>query len=157
VSLLALNLLLAAGWVAASGDVSGANLALGFAVGFAALYLTRPLFGPTRYFARARGAVVLTGYFVYDLFVSSFRVAWDVVTPPINARPGLIEMPLDARTDTEILLTANLISLTPGTLSLDVSEDRGSLLVHAMFAEDEEAVKRDLKQGIERRVLEAFR
>ena len=65
-------------------------------------------------------------------------------------------MPLDAKSDGEIFLVADLISLTPGSLSLDVSPDGKTLYVHAMFVDDPEALRRDLKQGMERRVIEAL-
>jgi len=64
-------------------------------------------------------------------------------------------MPLDVKSDAGIFLVTNLISLTPGTLSLDVSEDRKTLYVHAMFADDPEEVCRKLKSGMERWVREA--
>jgi multicomponent Na+:H+ antiporter subunit E len=64
---------------------------------------------------------------------------------------------LAARTDLEITLVANLVSLTPGTLSLDVSDDRRTLYVHVMFMDDIEAVRGAIKDGIERRVLEVLR
>ncbi|MBW3600685.1 MAG: Na+/H+ antiporter subunit E, partial [Planctomycetes bacterium] len=60
-------------------------------------------------------------------------------------------------TDDEITLLANLITLTPGTLSLDVSEDRKTLFVHAMYIEDPEKLRRHVKEGMERRVLELLR
>lgn len=111
-----------------------------------------------RVLRRLLAVIGLLAYFLYDLVVSSVRVAWDVVTPRLMARPRLMEMPLDARTDAEILMTANLISLTPGTLSMDVSENRNTLLVHAMFAgQDADATRTALKTGMERRVLEALR
>ena len=94
--------------------------------------------------------------FVYELFVSSLRVVWDVVTPTHLSRPGIVAMPLDAKGDGEILLVANLISLTPGSLSLDVSSDRKTLFVHAMFVDDPDALRRELKRGLERRVMEAL-
>ena len=97
-------------------------------------------------------------YFQYELIVSSIRVAWDVLTPHTYARPGFVVVPLDAKTDAELMLTANLISLTPGTLSIDLSHDRTQLLVHSMFGgEDPEAEIRAMKHGIERRVLKATR
>ena len=97
-------------------------------------------------------------YFIWDLIRSSVEVAWDVLTPQTLAEPKLLLMPLDAKTDAEIMATANLISLTPGTLSVDVSEDRSHLLIHAMFgATDPEATKAGLKRGIERRVLRVLR
>jgi multicomponent Na+:H+ antiporter subunit E len=74
-------------------------------------------------------------------------------------RPGIIAIPLDARTDLEITLLANLITLTPGTLSLDVSADRRVLYIHVMYIDNDdiEAVRRNIKDGFERRVLEGLR
>ncbi|MGD9115245.1 MAG: Na+/H+ antiporter subunit E, partial [Desulfobacterales bacterium] len=65
--------------------------------------------------------------------------------------------PLDARTDVEIMLVANLISLTPGTLSLDLSDDGRVLYIHVMFLDDIEKTRQQIKQGLERRVLEVMR
>ncbi len=97
-------------------------------------------------------------YFMYELIVSSIRVAWDVLTPTSYARPGFISVPMAAKSDAELMLTANLVSLTPGTLSVDFNESNSHLLVHAMFgAADPEGEVRALKQGIERRVLKATR
>ena len=73
--------------------------------------------------------------------------------------PGVVAIPLDARTDAEITLLANLITLTPGSVSLDLSEDRRVLYVHAMYIDggDVEAYVRSVKEGLERRVLELLR
>jgi multicomponent Na+:H+ antiporter subunit E len=84
-------------------------------------------------------------------------VLWDVITPSNVSKPGVIAVPLDTKSDFEIMMVANLVSLTPGTLSLDVSDDRKSLYVHVMFLDDVETARRDIKQGIEKRVLEAIR
>ena len=76
----------------------------------------------------------------------------------LRATPGIIAVPLDAETDTEITILANLISLTPGTLSLLVSPDRRTLYVHAMYLDEgPDALRADLKQQMERRVLELLR
>jgi multicomponent Na+:H+ antiporter subunit E len=74
-------------------------------------------------------------------------------------RPGVVAIPLDVQTDAEITLLANLITLTPGTLSLDVSTDRRVLYIHVMYIDndDVEAVRRKIKEGFERRVLEVLR
>jgi multicomponent Na+:H+ antiporter subunit E len=63
----------------------------------------------------------------------------------------------DARDDLEILILANMVSLTPGTLSLEVSDDRRILYVHAMFIDEPENVRRSIKEGLERRILEVTR
>lgn len=156
-NLLLFNIMIAIGWGAVWGSLTIANLLLGFAVGYGVLWLSRSLFRAEDYFDRIHRIIKLVAYFHYDLVVSSIRVVHDVFTPPIYSKPGIVAVPLTAETDAEILLTANLISLTPGTLSLDVSDDRKTLYVHGMFVEDPEQLKQDLKDGMEAKVLEALR
>jgi len=81
------------------------------------------------------------------------------LTPVSYVCPGVVAIPLDARTDVEITLLANLISLTPGSVSIDLSEDKSILYVHAMYIDggDVEAYRRSIKEGLERRVLEVLR
>jgi multicomponent Na+:H+ antiporter subunit E len=154
VSLLPVNMLIAVAWAAAAGDFSSATLAVGFAAGFVALYAFEEMQGDRGYHRRVLAALGLTGYFIYDLVKSSVQVAGAVLSPARRQRSRFVVMPLDVRSEFGIMLTANLISLTPGTLSVDVAADRRSLLIHAMFADDPEGAVRGLKDGIERRVLE---
>jgi len=157
VSLFALNLLLAFIWQALTATFTIQSLVAGFLLGYAALWMAQPLFGDrSPYFLRMWRIVRLIGFFLYELVISSIRVAWDVLTPTQLNRPAILEMPLDVESDIEILLVTNLISLTPGTLSLDVTPDRKTLIVHAMFADDPDALVADLKNGMERMVREVF-
>jgi multicomponent Na+:H+ antiporter subunit E len=156
-NLFALNLLLAVIWAGLWGTFTLTQLTVGFVVGFATLWMTQPMFvGPNGYFLRAYRIVRLVLFFLYDLMMSSFQVAYDVLTPKDHSNPKILEMPLDVKSDIEILLVTNLISLTPGTLSLDVTPDRKTLIVHAMFADDPDAVIASLKSGMERMVREVF-
>jgi multicomponent Na+:H+ antiporter subunit E len=157
VNLFVLNSLLALGFSAVLGKFSVGGVTAGFIVGFFALWITQPLYGEDPYFERLPRVLGLAGYFLQQLLVSNFRVLWDVITPNQASRPGIVGVPLDARTDLEIAMVANLVSLTPGTLSLDVSEDRQTLYVHVMFMDDLDAVRAGIKNGIERRVLEVLR
>jgi multicomponent Na+:H+ antiporter subunit E len=72
-------------------------------------------------------------------------------------RPGIVAIPLDLEGDAAITLLANLVTLTPGALSLDVSPDRTVLYVHTMYMDDAETFRREIKQGFERRVKELLR
>lgn len=96
-------------------------------------------------------------YFLWELVVSNVRVAIEVLSPRYRMRPGVVGVRLDARTDLEITLLANLITLTPGTMSVDISEDRRVLYVHALYVDDRDAFERSIKDGFERRVLEVLR
>lgn len=98
--------------------------------------------------------IELIGLFGYELVVSSLKVAQDVLTPQTLAKPGIVAIPLDVRSNFGITLLANLISLTPGSLSLDVTPDRQRLFVHVMFIDDLDEVRRSIKSGFERRILE---
>jgi len=153
----ALNLLFALIFALISGGDLGSGLMLGFALGYLALWLTRPLYAPSKYFQRLPRVLSLLIYFLIELVRSNLMVLWDVVTPGHISKPGIVALPLTARSDLEIFLVANLISLTPGTLSLDVSPDRRHLYVHVMFLEDATATCAHLKEGIERRILEVLR
>lgn len=129
----------------------------GFILGYGVLWVTQPLYPQTRYFHKFPKALNLAGYFLKELVLSNLKVLWDIVTPEHINRPGIIGVPLDARSDLEIFLVANLLSLTPGTLSVDISEDKATLFVHVMFLEDVEHTRRVIKQELERRVLEVTR
>lgn len=135
-----------------------AALAPCFVAAFVLTYPLRRAFGPDRYHARVIALAKLAAFFLYDLFVSSFKVAYDVITPPLLSKPRFLVVPLDAKTDAEILLTANLISLTPGSLSVEISRDRKYLLVHTMFAgQDPDEARQELKDGMEAKVIKALR
>ena len=153
----AINLVLALAWAALMGAWSLGGLAVGFLVGYAVLWMLRPLLHDDVYSRRLGSAVSLALYFLFELVVSSVRVAWYVLAPWKTSRPGIVAVPLEPASDNAVAVLANLVSLTPGSLSVDVSEDRRTLLVHAMFVDDPEEERRTIKRGMERRVLEAFR
>ncbi|WP_355659762.1 Na+/H+ antiporter subunit E [Halomonas salifodinae] len=151
------NLLLALAWVVLGGDFSGVNLVVGLVFGYITLVLLEPQVEALKgYPARVPRIIRFIGFFIKELVQANLRVAFDILTPPWHMQPGVIAMPLKARTELEITMVANLISLTPGTLSLDVSDDRKVLYIHAMFLDDEEELRRNLEE-MERRALELFR
>lgn len=151
------NLLLALIWTVATGEFTLQNLAVGFLLAYLILLFTHPFVGTLGYSAKMWKAISFIGFFLRELVRANLRVAYDVATPSFHMRPGVVAIPLDAETDGEITLLANLISLTPGTLSLDVSDDRKVLFVHSMFIDDPETFRQEIKHGFERRVLELLR
>jgi multicomponent Na+:H+ antiporter subunit E len=144
-------------WAAATGNFSFTNLAIGFFIGFLVLVFTRRIVGSPEYFIKVRQVVGLGVFFVWELILANLRVAHDVITPRHYMRPGVLSIPLDAQTDLEITMLSNLITLTPGTLSLDISVDRRVLYIHAMYIDDVDEVRRKVKHGYERRILEVLR
>ncbi len=98
-------------------------------------------------------------FYFKELVISSFQVAYDILTPKSHMNPGVIALPLEAKTNLEISLLANFITLTPGTLSINISDDRSILYVHALFIENVnlKKVERDLKENFEKRLLKITR
>lgn len=152
------NILLSLLWALLTGNLTLGNLALGFLLGYAALSLIYPATGKkSSYFQKTWQGLCFVLFFTKELIVSSWRVATDVIKPLPQMRPGVVGIPLDAETDLEITLLANVISLTPGTLSLEVSKDRKTLYIHAMYVMNPDDLRKEIKEGLEHRLLELLR
>ncbi len=152
-----INILLALAWGLMTGSFTAPNLILGFVLGMGALYLIREQVGSLGYFRRAGRVSSLALLFLYELLLSAWKVAVLVMSPKMDLKPGIFAYPLKVDRDFEITLLANLITLTPGTLSVDVSEDRSILYVHALDCSDPDSTRLDIAMGFERKIMEAFR
>lgn len=150
----AANLVLGLLWLALTGTFSPSSFLFGFLLAYLLLWVVIP--GAT-YFRKAPSSVRFLGFFVKELVVSALQVAHDAVTPRHHMRPSILAVPLDVETDLEITLLANLVTLTPGSLAVEVSADRKVLYVHAMYAHDPDRARRHIKEGFERRVLDLVR
>lgn len=152
------NILLAVNWAFLTGHFTLENLISGYVLGFLLLWILRGAFSEAGYFPKVRKALGFFLAFLWELFLANLSVARTVLLERReNIRPAFIEIPLDAESDAEIALFANLITLTPGTLSLDVSDDRRVLYIHTLDVDDVDALRVSLKQTLERRLLEVTR
>ncbi|WP_185974371.1 Na+/H+ antiporter subunit E [Litoribacter populi] len=151
------NILLAIIWVSLTGNFSAEGFVFGFMLSYVLLWLISTSRRDDKYFTRGPKIIAFFFFFIYELVKANLQVAYDVMTPRYYMKPGIIRIPLHAKTDLEITLLANLISLTPGTLSLDVSDDKKVLYVHAMYVSDKEAFIHSIKNGFERKLLEILR
>ena len=144
-------------WLAVSGSFTIANLLLGLAAAALSLTLIRDHIQPDGRRVRPLKAVSLLVLFIKELALSAWKVALLVASPRMSLKPGIFAFPLTVDRDFEIALLANLITLTPGTLSVDVSEDRRVLYVHALDSSDPVGTRRDIAGGFEKKIMEAFR
>lgn len=112
-----------------------------------------------RYFRKLPRLLEFFLFVTKELVVSSLRVAYDVLRRTSHLNPAIIAIPLEAESDREIVILAVLVTLTPGTLSLKVSDDRRTLYVHEMYVADGdvERARRLIKVGFERRILSLSR
>lgn len=152
-----LNIVLAGAWAALSGAFTVENIIGGFLIGYGMMFVSRNALGCATYVSKVQQVILFLVFFMYELLKANLRVAWEVLTPGMSMSPAIVSIPLDVDSDLEILLLANIITLTPGTLSLDVSTDKQTLYVHAMYVYDVDRFRRRIKNGFERRVAELFR
>ncbi|WP_196259280.1 Na+/H+ antiporter subunit E [Pelagibacterium limicola] len=145
-------------WASITGTFTLMNLLLGAVVGAAAALFIRDRVDRPYILRRLGRAVRLALLFFYELVLSAWRVAVLVASPNMHAkvRPAIFAYPLTVKSDQEITLLANLITLTPGTLSVDVSEDRSVLFVHAIDLTDKGATIRSIRDGFEAKIIEVF-
>jgi multicomponent Na+:H+ antiporter subunit E len=152
-----LNILLAIAWMLLTGELTAENFIEGLIIGYIILWVSKAALGGTKYFKKIPKAIGFFFYFVKELIVANLKVAFDIITPKDYMEPGIVAVPLDAETDMEITLLANLITLTPGTLSLDVSKDKKVLYIHTLYLDDIEKFREEIKNGMEKRLLEVLR
>lgn len=145
-------------WATITGNFTALNLALGAGVGAITALVLRNWLARPLALRRLRRITSLALLFLWELIVSAVRVAFIVVRPNLKAslRPAIVAFPLSVKSDAEIALLANLITLTPGTLSVDVADDRSVLYVHVLDLVSRDQLIAEIAGGFERKVQEVF-
>jgi multicomponent Na+:H+ antiporter subunit E len=152
-----LNVMLTLIWVALTGAFTYINLFIGFIISFFVLWIISRSSPDRRYFTIIFKIVGFFFYFLYEMLKANMQVAYEVMTSNLHMKPGIVKMELEARTDLEITLLASLISLTPGTLVIDVSDDRTVMYIHGMYLEDRGKFIESIKSGLEKPLLNILR
>jgi multicomponent Na+:H+ antiporter subunit E len=153
---LLLNISLGLVWAVMTEKFTQENFLFGLGLGFLLLFLLRDVVGTKAYSKKVWQVTYFGLYFLWELLIANLHVAYEVITPKLHMRPAIVAVPLDLKSDFQITLLANLITLTPGTLSLDISPDKKTLYVHGMYVDDIDEFRRSIKQGFEKRVQELF-
>jgi len=150
------NVFLTVIWVTLSMKMTILNIFFGFALSYAILWL---IYGRkySSYFTRIPKVIIFLLYFSKEIVKGSIKIAYDIATPKHFMRPGIIAVPLSCTTDLEITILANVITFTPGTMSLDVSTDRKVLYVYSVYISDEATEVAHIKNGLEKKLLEVLR
>ena len=150
------NILLAFIWISLTGTFTLGNFTFGFVVCFIIMWLISPNRRHDQYFFRIPQIISFILFTLFEILKANYHVASDVISPK-KIKPGIIRIPLDAKSDMEITLLSNLINLTPGTIVLDVSDDKKVIFVHAISVNDRSEFIDQIKNGFERRLLEILR
>ncbi|AIY04932.1 Na(+)/H(+) antiporter subunit E [Planococcus sp. PAMC 21323] len=152
-----LNFFLAFVWMFMTVSFSPSGFAIGFLVGLGIIILMRRFFSYRLYTSRAWAVISLFLLFLKELFKSSMQVLFIVIKPKMNLKPAIFELETELKEDWEITLLSALITLTPGTLVVGISDDQKRLYIHALDFDDIEEAVNSIKDTFERAILEVSR
>jgi multicomponent K+:H+ antiporter subunit E len=151
-----LSVILWAMWVLLHQNVASATIIGGLIVAVAVPFFTRR-FWPERPRVRRWGALIrFMPVFLWDVLVANLQVAWLIVNVRRKLRPRWIVIPLELTDPHAIVTLANVISLTPGTVSSELGPDRKTLLVHSLDVPDEQEAIDFIKRRYEAPIREIF-
>ena len=148
-----LSLVLAATWLALTG-ISPPQLVLAFVLALAIPRLAAPLLIPLPGIRSFGAAVRLTGVVAWDILLANIAVARLVLGPVSRLRPGFVQVPLAVAHPHAIALFASIVSIVPGSVSIALSSDTRTLLLHVLHVEDEERFVARIKQRYERPLMD---
>ncbi len=154
---LMINILLALLWCLLTEQFAASTFIVGYLIGAAVLFVLRGMMGEVVFFQKTRTFLKLLVVFVYEMIVANVQVAWWILRPRLRVQPALIQMPIELETDLAISFLSAMISLTPGTVTVDVAADRKSLTIHCLNVTDIEATKRQIKEQFEKPLRELER
>jgi multicomponent K+:H+ antiporter subunit E len=143
-------------WLLASNRLSAGLVLTGVVLALAIPRITARFWPEAPRTVRLMPLLSLLGVVLYDILIANVRVAYLVLGPQDRPRPAFFEVPVDARDPFTISLLASVISLTPGTVTTAISNDRTRLLVHGLDVDDVETTIHDIKSRYERRLREVF-
>ncbi|KGX93547.1 cation:proton antiporter [Pontibacillus halophilus JSM 076056 = DSM 19796] len=152
-----LNITIAFMWTFLTESYSLSSFIVGYFIGVLLLFVLRRFIPDEFYMKRVVSIIKLIFLFIKELLLSNISILKYVYKPKLDVDPGIFAVPLDVKSNWEITLLANLITLTPGTLSIAVSNDHSTIYVHAMNIEDVEEDIRSIKETFEKAIKEVTR
>ena len=152
-----LTLILAVVWTLLQNEVSAGMVVFGVILGIVIPWMTSIWWPDTPKGFRLGRMIGYSVIVLWDILVANIEVAWIVLTVPNSRlRPAWIVVPLELKQPEAITVLAGTITLTPGTVSADLSDEGHSLLVHVLHTDDPDGVRDGIKSRYERRLLEIF-
>lgn len=152
-----LNLLLAFTWMFLTNSWTFTSYFIGYVIGMILLFGMRRFFSHRFYMKNIVAIIKLLVIFIKELALSNLSVLKMVLSPKMNIQPGIFALKTELKKDWEITVLANLITLTPGTLVLEISEDNKILYVHALHLPDVTEAIFSIKNSFEKAIMEVSR
>jgi multicomponent Na+:H+ antiporter subunit E len=138
----ALNLLLGIVWLFLTGSFTTANLIFGMVIGYAVIAVAQPYLGSGGYVASVIASFRFLRKYLKEIVLANIQLARDLLRPTMPFVGGIIRYETTGLTQAEVAILANMISLTPGTLSMDTDASGTVLYIHSVYAGDREQLRR---------------
>ncbi len=152
-----LTLILIVVWVLLQNEISAGMVVFGIILGIVIPRMTSIWWPDTPRGFRILKMARYTLIVIWDIIIANIQVAWIVLTVPnAKLKPAWIVVPLRLTQPEAITILAGTITLTPGTVSADLSDEGHSLLVHVLHTDNPDAVRDEIKSRYEGRLLEIF-
>ena len=152
-----LTLLLTAVWILLQNKFSAGMLVFGLILGVVIPILTARWWTDRAQGIRPLRTLAYVLLVIWDIVIANIQVAWIILTKSNDSMsPAWVVVPLDLKEPEAITILMGTITLTPGTVSADLSDNGRYLLVHALDASDPDAVRDEIKDRYERRLKEIF-
>ncbi len=152
-----INVVLAVVWMFLQPTLAWENFVVGYVLGLLIMYFVVGRLKTRFYMSAVVAFILLLLAFLYEVMRSSVRVSYLILHPRMPVTPGLVSVPLDVKSPGAITCLAAMVTMAPGTFSVELSDDRSHLYIHALEADDPEAVAADIKHRLERRILQVWR
>ena len=143
-------------WMVLQERLTLGDFLVGYLVGGIVVWVCRDFWTVRVTIRRPAVFVALILDFLREVVKANLQVAWIVIRPRPDVRPAFIAIPLDLTDDFAITALANMITLTPGTLSVDLADDRSALWVHCLSTDDVDAVREQIKRQFEQPLQKAI-
>ena len=153
---IALSLFMWVLWLLLINDISPGHIVLGAVLAWAIPFFTQAFWPEEMTVQKPMVALRFVCVVLWDIVVANWVVARLILSSPAKLKPAFMVLPLDVTEDFTITILANTISMTPGTVSTDLSADRRSLLIHALHVDDIDAALAEIKQRYEAPLKEIF-
>lgn len=154
---LMINIVLAFLWVFMNGDFTVGTFVTGYIIGLVAVYILRNFLPGRFYLKRLYWIIKLIFIFIIELIKANIEVVRIVMTPKIDIHPGFYAYPNDLEEEWEVALLSTLITLTPGTVVVAISEDYSVIYIHGLDMEDADLEINNIKTSFENVIKEVAR
>lgn len=152
-----LNFILACIWMFLKVSYTPSTFIIGYLLGLGVLLIMRRFFTGRLYIERVWALIVLFFIFVRELIMSNIQVLLAVIRPRMDIKPAIFALKTELKDDWEITLLSSLITLTPGTLVLNISDDQKTLYIHALHVDDVDETIKSIKTSFEKAIIEVSR